>query len=97
MNKKFFNKRKNNFLNINFYFLLFFILLFIITINILANPILKMSYLINKKLKNKGRVIISGILHSQKFMILNKLRSMGFILEIQYNSNNWSTLLLKKG
>lgn len=69
----------------------------IITINILANPILKMSYLINKKLKNKGRVIISGILHSQKFMILNKLRSMGFILEIQYNSNNWSTLLLKKG
>ena len=69
----------------------------LITINILAIPILKNSYLINKKLKPKGRVIISGILHSQIFMILNKLRSMGLVLEIQYNKNNWSTLLLKKG
>jgi len=69
----------------------------LITINILANPILQIAYLINKKLKNKGRVIISGILHNQIFMILNKLRSMGLILEIQYNKNNWSTLLLKKG
>jgi ribosomal protein L11 methyltransferase len=68
----------------------------LITINILALPILKNSYLINKKLKPKGRVIISGILHSQIFMILNKLRSMGLILELQYNKNNWSTLLLKK-
>ena len=68
----------------------------LITINILATPILKNSYLINKKLKPKGRVIISGILHSQIFMILNKLRSMGLILELQYNKNNWSTLLLKK-
>ena len=69
----------------------------LITINILAIPILKNSYLINKKLKPKGRVIISGILHSQIFMILNKLRSMGLVLELQYNKNNWSTLLLKKG
>ena len=69
----------------------------LITINILATPILKSSYLINKKLKHKGRVIISGILHSQIFMILNKLRSMGLVLELQYNKNNWSTLLLKKG
>ncbi|MDB9761762.1 50S ribosomal protein L11 methyltransferase [Alphaproteobacteria bacterium] len=69
----------------------------LITINILAIPILKNSYLINKKLKPKGRVIISGILHSQIFMILNKLRSMGLVLEMQYNKNNWSTLLLKKG
>ena len=69
----------------------------LITINILAIPILKSSYLINKKLKPKGRVIISGILHSQIFMILNKLRSMGLVLELQYNKNNWSTLLLKKG
>jgi len=68
----------------------------LITINILALPILKNSYLINKKLKPKGRVIISGILHSQIFMILNKLRSMGLVLELQYNKNNWSTLLLKK-
>ena len=68
----------------------------LITINILAIPILKNSYLINKKLKPKGRVIISGILHSQIFMILNKLRSMGLVLELQYNKNNWSTLLLKK-
>ena len=68
----------------------------LITINILALPILKNSYLINKKLKPKGRVIISGILHSQIFMILNKLRLMGLILELQYNKNNWSTLLLKK-
>ena len=68
----------------------------LITINILAIPILKSSYLINKKLKPKGRVIISGILHSQIFMILNKLRSMGLVLELQYNKNNWSTLLLKK-
>ena len=69
----------------------------LITINILAIPILKSAYLINKKLKYKGRVIISGILHSQIFMILNKLRSMGLVLEMQYNKNNWSTLLLKKG
>ena len=69
----------------------------LITINILANPILKIAYLINKKLKNKGRVIISGILHNQIFMILNKLRSMGLILEMQYNKKNWSTILLKKG
>ena len=68
----------------------------IITINILAIPILKSAYLINKKLKNKGRVIISGILHSQTFMILNKLRGMGLVLELQYEKNNWSTLLLKK-
>ena len=68
----------------------------LITINILAIPILKNSYLINKELKPKGRVIISGILHSQIFMILNKLRSMGLVLELQYNKNNWSTLLLKK-
>ena len=69
----------------------------LITINILAIPILKNAYLISKKLKYKGRVIISGILHSQIFMILNKLRSMGLVLEIQYSKNNWSTLLLKKG
>jgi len=69
----------------------------LITINILAIPILKNSYLIKKKLKFKGRVIISGILHSQIFMILNKLRLMGLVLEIQYTKNNWSTLLLKKG
>jgi len=69
----------------------------LITINILAIPILKNSYLINKKLKPTGRLIISGILHSQIFMILNKLRSMGLVLELQYNKNNWSTLLLKKG
>lgn len=68
----------------------------LITINILAIPILKSAYLIKKRLKNKGRVIISGILHSQIFMILNKLRGMGLLLEIQYNKNNWSTLLLKK-
>jgi ribosomal protein L11 methyltransferase len=69
----------------------------LITINILAMPILKNAYLISKKLKYKGRVIISGILHSQIFMILNKLRSMGLVLEMQYSKNNWSTLLLKKG
>jgi len=68
----------------------------LITINILAIPILKSSYLINKKLKPKGRVIISGILHTQIFMILNKLRSMGLVLELHYNKKNWSTLLLKK-
>jgi len=68
----------------------------IITINILAIPILKNAYLINKKLKNKGRVIISGILHSQTFMILNKFRGIGLVLELQYEKNNWSTLLLKK-
>jgi len=68
----------------------------LITINILAIPILKSAYLIRKKLKTKGRVIISGILHSQIFMILNKLRGMGLQLEMQYNKENWSTLLLKK-
>jgi ribosomal protein L11 methyltransferase len=68
----------------------------LITINILAIPILKSAYLIKKRLKNKGRVIISGILHSQIYMILNKLRGMGLLLEIQYNKDNWSTLLLKK-
>ena len=68
----------------------------LITINILAIPILKNAYLINKKLKPKGRVVISGILCSQTYMILNKFRAMGLILEAQYKKNNWSTLLLKK-
>jgi ribosomal protein L11 methyltransferase len=68
----------------------------LITINILAIPILKSAYLIKKRLKSKGRVIISGILHTQIYMILNKLRGMGLLLEVHYNKNNWSTLLLKK-
>ena len=49
-----------------------------------------------KKLNKNGRVILSGILKRQKFMLLNKLRSLGLILELEYISDNWITLLIKK-
>ena len=68
----------------------------IITINILAKPILISTILINKKLNKNGRVIISGILKHQKYMILNKLRGMGLILELEFIIDNWATLLIKK-
>jgi ribosomal protein L11 methyltransferase len=68
----------------------------IITINILAKPILLSTKLINKKLNKNGRVIISGILKHQKYMILNKLRGMGLTLEIEYIIDNWAILLIKK-
>lgn len=68
----------------------------IIAVNILAKPILKNINLINKKLNKNGRVIISGILQHQKYMILNKLRDMGLILELEYRKQNWVTLLIKK-
>ena len=68
----------------------------IIVINILAKPILTNIKLINKKLDKNGRVIISGIIQSQKFMILNKFRAMGLILELEYKIENWVSLLIKK-
>ena len=68
----------------------------IIVMNILANIILKNIKLIDKKLNKNGRVIISGILKYQKFMILNKLRGVGLILELEYSINSWVTLLIKK-
>ncbi|PPR17076.1 MAG: Ribosomal protein L11 methyltransferase [Alphaproteobacteria bacterium MarineAlpha9_Bin3] len=68
----------------------------IIVMNILANTIMDNIYLINKKLNKNGRVILSGILKHQKFMILNKLRSLGLILELEYINDNWITLLIKK-
>ena len=68
----------------------------IIVMNILVNTIMDNIYLINKKLNKNGRVILSGILKRQKFMLLNKLRSLGLILELEYISDNWITLLIKK-
>ena len=68
----------------------------IIVINILAKPILTNIKLISKKLDKNGRVIISGLIQDQKFMILNKLRLMGLILELEYKIGNWVSLLIKK-
>ena len=64
--------------------------------NILSNTILKNIKLIDKKLNNNGRAIISGILNHQKYMILNKLRALGLVLELEYIINGWVTLLIKK-
>ena len=68
----------------------------IIVINILAKPILTNIKSISKKLDKNGRVIISGLIQDQKFMILNKLRLMGLILELEYKIGNWVSLLIKK-
>ncbi|MDG2000728.1 MAG: 50S ribosomal protein L11 methyltransferase [Alphaproteobacteria bacterium] len=68
----------------------------IIVINILAKPILTNIKSISKKLDKNGRVIISGLIQDQKFMILNKLRLMGLILEMEYKIENWVSLLIKK-
>lgn len=68
----------------------------IIVMNILANTIMNNIKLINKKLNKNGRVLLSGILKNQKFMILNKLRIMGLILESEYIIDGWITLLIKK-
>ena len=68
----------------------------IIVMNILANTILKNIKLIDKKLNNNGRAIIAGILNHQKYMILNKLRGLGLVLELEYIINGWVTLLIKK-
>ena len=68
----------------------------IIVMNILANTIMNNIKLIKKKLNKNGRVLLSGILKNQKFMILNKLRTMGLILEAEYIIDGWITLLIKK-
>ena len=68
----------------------------IIVMNILSNTILKNIKLIDKKLNDNGRVIIAGILNYQKYMILNKLRALGLVLELEYIINGWVTLLIKK-
>ncbi|MBJ85306.1 MAG: hypothetical protein CMJ11_01680 [Pelagibacterales bacterium] len=68
----------------------------IIVMNILSNTILKNIKSIDRKLNNNGRAIIAGILNNQKYMILNKLRGLGLVLELEYVINGWVTLLIKK-
>mgnify|MGYP003950429703 CR=1 FL=1 len=67
----------------------------LIIINILALPIMSMSKAIRSKLKKTGKVLLSGILSSQMFMICNKFRKLGLIMEKHHSINNWSIILLK--
>ena len=61
-----------------------------------SETILKNIKSIDRKLNHNGRAIIAGILNNQKYMILNKLRGLGLVLELEYVINGWVTLLIKK-
>ena len=67
----------------------------LIVINILAIPIMKMIKDIKLKLNKNGRVLISGILNTQTYMICNKFRNFGIIIDKYYLMENWVIILLK--
>ena len=67
----------------------------LIIINILAKPIMQMAKDISKRLNQNGRVILSGILNTQIFMVSNKFRKFGLIVDRFYLINKWATIILK--
>ena len=64
-------------------------------INILAKPIMQMAKNISKRLNQNGRVILSGILNTQIFMVSNKFRKFGLIIDRYYLINKWAIIILK--
>ena len=67
----------------------------LIIINILAKPIMQMAKDISKRLNQNGRVILSGILNTQIFMVSNKFRKFGLIIDRYYLINKWAIIILK--
>jgi len=67
----------------------------LIVINILARPIMDMAKNISNKLNKNGRVILSGILNTQIFMVANKFRKFGLIIDKNILINKWAIIILK--
>lgn len=67
----------------------------LIVINILARPIMDMAINISNKLNKNGRVILSGILNTQIFMVANKFRKFGLIIDKNILINKWAIIILK--
>ena len=64
--------------------------------NILAAPLVRLSTPIARALAPRGRVILSGLLHSQSRRVLAAYRSRGLILERRIRRDAWATLVLRR-
>ncbi len=64
--------------------------------NILARPLCKMAKQLSKNLNDGGIVILSGLLKSQRAMVLLAHQKQGLKLKNQIIQDYWATLILSK-
>lgn len=64
--------------------------------NILAGPLVALAPGIAGVVSQKGKIILSGLLHRQERRIIAAYRTQGIILERRIRIDEWSTLILSR-
>lgn len=68
----------------------------IIVANILADIILLLIADAWRLLKEDGTLIVSGIIHEKKAMVIDAMTEQGFVVDREFRQNDWYALILKK-
>ncbi|MBL1223974.1 50S ribosomal protein L11 methyltransferase [Enterococcus sp. BWR-S5] len=68
----------------------------VIVANILADIILLMIEDAYRLLKENGTLIVSGIIHEKKEMVLAKMTEAGFLIDQVFQQGDWYAIILKK-
>ncbi|WP_321385569.1 50S ribosomal protein L11 methyltransferase [uncultured Enterococcus sp.] len=68
----------------------------VIVANILADIIVLMVEDAYRLLKENGTLIVSGIIHEKKEMVLTKMIESGFLIDQVFQQGDWYAIILKK-
>lgn len=68
----------------------------VIVANILADIIVLMVEDAYRLLKENGTLIVSGIIHEKKEMVLAKMTEAGFLIDQVFQQGDWYAIILKK-
>lgn len=68
----------------------------VIVANILADIITLMIEDAWRLLKNDGTLVVSGIIHEKKAMVIEKMTEQGFLVDQVFQQGDWYAIILKK-